>query len=165
VEEFCREGVSGLGMPLETSLVGVTVPLLVPAVFDALSLTPSRVENIRVRRFVIEGFSGASLDCAPEDSRCGAAPPLAATPSMLGAALPFGLVAGLDSEDPEIEEATEPGAEGSGFSARILGLFADMAGLSRFALVGRQMFEDKADDPRSACGQGPARVVIMGTES
>jgi hypothetical protein len=35
-----------------------------------------------------------------------------------------------------MEEATEPGAEGSGFSAGILGLFADMAGLTRFRFGG-----------------------------
>jgi hypothetical protein len=97
-------------------------------------------------RFVIDGFSGASLDCAPDDSRCGAAPPPAVTPSMLGAALPLGLVAGRDSEDPEIEEATEPGPEGSDFSAGILGLFTDMAGLSRFALVGRKLFKLSAKE-------------------
>ena len=75
-------------LPLETSLVGVAVPLLVPDVFEALSFTPSRVENIRVIRFVIEGFPGVGCDCAAEDSRCGAVP-LGETPSMLGVALPF----------------------------------------------------------------------------
>lgn len=144
---------------METSFVGVAAPLLVPDVLEALSFTPSRVENILVRRFVIEGLSGASLDCAPEDSKCGAA-----TPSMLGAALPFGLVAGRDSEDPEIEEATEPGAEASGFSTEIFGLFADMAGLSRFAfaLVGRKLFELT---PLGARAGKARRQLLLGVQN
>jgi hypothetical protein len=119
VDELCREGGSGLAveLPLVTSPVGVAVPLLDNGVFVGLSFTPSRVENIRVNRFVIEGFSTTGFDDAAEGSRWGAVEPLAVwLSSILGAALPSWRVVALVPERPEMEEAADPAGDGSGFS-------------------------------------------------
>jgi hypothetical protein len=72
----------------------------VPGSVDALKA--SLVENIRVSRFVIDGFSAAALKCGLEG---GAACPLRF--STLGTALPFCPVAGRDSGDPMMDDAVE----------------------------------------------------------
>jgi hypothetical protein len=115
IDELCRVG--GLGLTVE-----LPMPLFVAALFFTLS----RVENIRVSRFAIDGFSETSFDCGEEGSRCAAAVPLAARFSVLGNTPIFWLVVGLELEDRETDEAT-----GIGFSITIRGLIAAMVRLDK----------------------------------
>jgi hypothetical protein len=75
----------------------------------------SFVENIRVRRFVIDGFSGAGAGVTFCGSVGGAACPLLARLSELGTAIPFGLT-GRVFGDPTAEGVWEVVGEGWGFS-------------------------------------------------
>lgn len=119
--EGCREGgfeprpsfVSGAGAP----------PAWDPTLDGAgecseLILLPSLVENIRVSRFVMDGFSGCGL--ASVDG--GAALllplllPLLFTFSVLGELLPLREV-GLDSGDPTRDGVCDKAGEGIGFWA------------------------------------------------
>jgi hypothetical protein len=95
-----------------TSCFGVQVPDAGCELILVSDLIASFVENIRVRRFVIEGFSavpGVSF-CGSEG---GAACPLRF--SVLGTAIPF-CVVGRDSGDPIADDADEVGGEGRAFS-------------------------------------------------
>jgi hypothetical protein len=119
VEEGLRIGV-GLGDVADCagSGFGVEVPGVVAGCeFILLSdLMASFVENIRVRRFVIEGFSDvAGLDfCGSEG---GAACPLALRFSVLGTAMPFCPIDGRDSGEPMTDDVCEGAGEGWAFSA------------------------------------------------
>lgn len=118
-------------LPLATSLLEVMVSLIVTGVV-ALSLTPSRVENIRVSCFVINGFFlGMSFDCAVEGSRCVVAMLLAARSSVLGNTLTVWLAIGLELEDRETNEPTD-----IVFSVTIRGLIAAMVRLDERNTVG-----------------------------
>lgn len=91
-----------------TSCLGVVVPEAGCEFILLSDRIASFVENIRVRRFVIEGFSaepGISF-CGSEG---GAACPLRF--SVLGTAMPF-CVDGRDSGDPMTEEVCDAGGEG-----------------------------------------------------
>jgi len=93
VEEGFRAG--GLGLRAATvagvgSCLAVAWAVVASCEFILLSdLMASFVENIRVRRFVIEGFSGVGAGVAFCGSDCGAACPLLARLSELGTAMPF----------------------------------------------------------------------------
>jgi hypothetical protein len=78
-------------------------------------LIASFVENIRVRRFVIEGFSvGRGANFCGSD--CGAVLPLRL--SVLGIAMPFCTIAGWDSGDPMADEVADVEGDGRGLSER-----------------------------------------------
>jgi hypothetical protein len=116
VDDGFRAGGLGLGevdvAAGTTSCFGVDVPDTGCELILLSDLIASFVENIRVRRFVIEGFSAA-----PERNFCGseggAACPLRL--SVLGTAIPF-CVVGRDSGDPIADDADEVGGEGRAFS-------------------------------------------------
>lgn len=71
-------------------------------------LMASFVENIRVRRFVIEGFSGAVGFCGSEG---GAACPFPLRFSVLGTERAFCFV-GLESGEPSMDDVCEAGGDG-----------------------------------------------------
>jgi hypothetical protein len=80
--------------------------------FKLLSdLIASFVENIRVNRLVIDGFSGGRVEDDFCGSEGGAACPLPLRFSVLGTAATFFLV-GRDSGEPTREEVCEAGGEG-----------------------------------------------------
>jgi len=113
-DEACREGGLGRGVEVD-SLFGVAVALRGTGVFVPLSeaaLAPSRVENIRVSRLVIDGFSGTTLSSAA--SVCGAATPLAVKLSTLGIELLFRALAGFESVDPVTEDDADSAGDLSG---------------------------------------------------
>lgn len=84
----------------------------------------SFVENIRVSRFVMEGFSDAVAGCAKVDfcGSGGAAFPLLLRLSVLGIAIPLALEACV-SGDPTAEFGCEVGGEVRGFAAICESLF------------------------------------------
>jgi hypothetical protein len=71
----------------------------------------SFVENIRVRRFVIDGFSAASARVAFCGSVGGAACPLLARLSELETAMPFSLT-GREFGDPTAEDGCDVAGDG-----------------------------------------------------
>lgn len=145
------------------SPVGVAVPLLEDGVLVTVSLTPSLVENIRVNRFVIDGFSADCLDDTA--AACWGAPamPLILRFSTLGTALPFWLVVGLDVGDPEVEEVIDAAGDRSGLSAAAVGLNAAMMKWSRVSLLGWKGSNTQANSrPRNGYGQCPAGKGIKG---
>jgi hypothetical protein len=74
-----------------------------------------------VRRFVIEGFSGANADGRVPVPFCGseggAANPLPMRFSALGTAMPFCDVDACDCGDPTADDVWDAGGETCGFSA------------------------------------------------
>lgn len=111
VEEGFRAG--GLGLrAADSCLMGVWL-FAVDWEFILLSdLIASFVENIRVSRFVIEGFSGGGdIRVDLRGSEGGAACPLPLRLSVLGTAIPFCLT-GYDSGDPTADDVCEGAGEG-----------------------------------------------------
>lgn len=115
VDDEFRAGRFGLGevdAGGATSYLEAEVPEAGCELILLSDLMASFVENIRVRRFVIEGFSawpGVSF-CGSEG---GAACPLRF--SVLGRVIPFCVVGRL-SGDPIADDADEAGGEGRAFS-------------------------------------------------
>ena len=99
-------GVSGFSVELPDAAVEVFI-----LVSDRAA---SFVENIRVRRLVIEGFSAVgTLSCGSEGGAADeAALPFKLRLSRLGMAIPFCDVTGRDSGELTMEEACEVEAEG-----------------------------------------------------
>jgi hypothetical protein len=105
VELGLRVGGLGLGVG-GTSDLGVLTPLTAGGEFILVSdLIASFVENIRVSRFVIDGFSvgSSSVFCG---SAGGAAVPFPLRLTVLGTATPFG-IAGCISGDATAEEVVD----------------------------------------------------------
>jgi hypothetical protein len=75
------------------------------------------VENILVRRFVIEGFSAAGGRVPFCGSEGGAANPLPMRFSALGTAMPFCDVDACDCGDPTADDVCDAGGETCAFSA------------------------------------------------
>jgi hypothetical protein len=92
--------------------LGVFWPDVAGCEFILLSdFIASFVENIRVSRFVIDGFSAVAARVVFCGSEGGAACPLLARLSELGTDMPFAL-AGRDSGDPTMDDVCDAGGEG-----------------------------------------------------
>jgi hypothetical protein len=112
VEEGFRAG--GLGLRAAGSCLSGAWLFVVDCEFRLFSdLIASFVENIRVSRFVIEGFSAGGGDTRVDlcGSEGGAACPLPLRLSVLGTAIPFCLTV-YDSGDPTADDACEGAGEG-----------------------------------------------------
>lgn len=119
VEEGFRTGGLGRGDAVVDagSCLGVAVPIEAGCEFILLSdLMASLVENIRVRRFVIDGFSTVGGDSAFCGSEGGAALPLALRFSVLGTERPFWPAEGRVSGEPMADDVCEGTGEGWTFS-------------------------------------------------
>lgn len=102
----------------ELSPAGVARPLLdCAALVMSADRLVSRVENIRVKRLVMDGFSGMSLAGAGIVSDGGVAATVLLLVmcrfSMLAVALPAKPVAGLESGDPVTDDVKDGAGDGS----------------------------------------------------
>lgn len=149
VDDVSREGNLGLAAsitPFSTCDEGVEAPLLVAGGPTEPSgvLTPSLVENIRVNRFVIDGFSVVSRDCAVAESGCGAA--LSAAELCLLPRL-FWPVCDVDVELEDIEDVIDTAGDGVGFSCtRREVVTAAMAGLTKLFGLALEMGDYLRDE-------------------
>lgn len=119
VEEGLRPGGLGLRVAARAGVVsclGVVWPDDAGCRFILLSdFMASLVENIRVSRFVIDGFSGAGVRRAFCGSAGGAAFPLLARLSTLGTAMPLTLT-GKEFGELTVEDGCDAAGEGWAFS-------------------------------------------------
>ncbi len=119
IEEGLRAG--GLGLRVSAtvgvgSCLGVVWPDAAGCRFILLSdFMASLVENIRVSRFVIDGFSGAGVRRAFCGSAGGAACPLLTRLSTLGTAMPLTLI-GKEFGELTVEDGCDAAGEGWAFS-------------------------------------------------